>query len=133
VTRDVSVSVVATNYYFELAQSYAITTNNCSYVLMELMDGTGSLIPPTSPINLLFSVSTAGTVAGDVTLYTDSICTTGVAENTYAPINPYNGPQYKFYIKVAPAFTGSSLSLIFSGTGLLTLPTAMYLNMSVGP
>ena len=132
VTRDVTVGVVATNYYFDMAQSYTITKDTCTYLMLNLSDSTGTAIPALSPINLLFTVNSAGSVAGDVTLYTDSSCTTGYAENVAAPINPYSTSNYKFYVKVSSSYTGTSLTLLFTGTGLITLPL-MYGTFSVGP
>ncbi|UYL10101.1 hypothetical protein B9G69_005855 [Bdellovibrio sp. SKB1291214] len=132
VTRDVTVGVVATNYYFDMAQSYTITKDTCTYLMLNLSDSTGTAIPALSPINLLFTVNSAGSVAGDVTLYTDSSCTTGYAENVPAAISPYSTNNYKFYVKVAASYTGTSLTLLFTGTGLLTLPL-MYGTFAVGP
>ncbi len=122
VTRDVVVSVAATNASFETAQSSTLTKGSCNYLMLSLVDSTGSTIPALNPINLSFS-NASGAAAGDITLYTDSSCTsTAYAENVLAPIAPYNSTQYKFYVKVSSSFAGSSLSLIFTGTGLLTLP-----------
>ncbi|WP_413291653.1 hypothetical protein ACLSU7_09560 [Bdellovibrio sp. HCB185ZH] len=133
VTRDVSISVVATNYYFDLAQSYTLVKGSCNYLMLTLQDGMSNIIPALNPINLAFS-NASGAAAGDVTLYTDPTCSsTAFAENVYAPISAYNSTQYKFYIKVSSSYVGSNLSLIFNGTGLLTLPL-MYGNFSVtGP
>jgi hypothetical protein len=133
VTRDVAVSVAATNSYFDMAQSYTLTKGSCNYLMLTLTDSSGSTIPALNPINLAFSNS-SGAAAGDITLYTDSSCTsTAYAENVYAPIAAYNSTQYKFYIKVSSSYAGSSLSLIFNGTGLLTLPI-IYGNFTVtGP
>lgn len=132
VTRDVSVSVVASYYSFDMAQSYTITKDTCTYMMLTLSDSTGSNIPATSPFTMTFSVSSSGAAAGDVTLYTDSSCTSSYAENTNITINPYNGSQYKFYVKVAGSYSQSSLSLLFLGTGLITFP---YMNttFTVGP
>ncbi|QDK44094.1 hypothetical protein DOM22_02435 [Bdellovibrio sp. ZAP7] len=132
VSREVSVSVVATGFGFETAPSYTLAKGSCNYVMLTLNDYAG-IIPALNPINLAFSNS-SGAAAGDVTLYTDSSCSsTAFAENVYAPIAPYNSNQYKFYIKLSSSYSGSSLSLIFNGTGLLTLPI-MYGNFSVtGP
>ncbi|MEK2689872.1 hypothetical protein [Bdellovibrio sp. GT3] len=132
VSRNITVTVEATNFAISMAVYNSPLRDTCSYIMLTYLDSANVPIPASTPIQLSFYTISAGAF-GNVHLYTDPSCSVAYQENSAFIVNPYSVNEYKFYMKVNGAYTDTMLNWNLNTSGALfnAQPFFMYFNLPI--